>query len=238
MSEDGPQTYLHNKLRCFWQLSLVLLLLLCSYCCTVQGLRSDPIAEHWTMRLRGQLPQRQKPRPGCTYNIAELGDSCIVDDVEGREGEKTGEKKKKNSLCGVLDLDPWHTVMVTLPFPATTPRLSGDAAAVAAAVVAAVVAAMAADVFASAVFSTMVPLRMGGLMAGVGAGVGVGEGAGESERVMVNPMAGLVTGGEVTLSALSSASRRESGIKKHKSNIIIRTASVKMTIKTRKSLPQ
>ena len=103
--------------------------------------------------------------------------------------------------------------MVTLPFPATTPRLSGDIAAAAAAVVAVVTVAAAADVFASAVFSTMVPLRMGGLTAGVGAGVGVsvGVGAGESERVMVNPMAGLVTGGEVTLSALSSASRREGG---------------------------
>ena len=128
------------------------------------------------------------------------------------EEEKT--RRKKNSLCGVLDLDHWHTVMVTLPFPATTPRLSGDTAAVAAAVVAVVDVAVAADVFASAVFRMMVPLRMGGLTAGVGAGVGVGEGAGESERVMVNPMAGLVTGGEVTLSALSSASRREGGEKK------------------------
>ena len=123
--------------------------------------------------------------------------------------------------------------MVTLPFPAITPRLSGDTAAVVAAVVTVVVAAVAADVFASAVFSTMVPLRMGGLTAGVGAGVGVGEGAGESERVMVNPTAGLVTGGEVTLSALSSASRRErGGEKQNKSNIIIRTAPVKMMIKT------
>lgn len=161
------------------------------------------------MQLQGQLPQRQKPCPGCAYNTAEPGDPCNVDDMEGRERKK---RKKTNSLCGVLDLDPWHTVMVTLPFPATTPRLSGDIAA-AAAVVAVVTVAAAADVFASAVFSTMVPLRMGGLTAGVGAGVGVsvGVGAGESERVMVNPMAGLVTGGEVTLSALSSASRREGG---------------------------
>ena len=86
---------------------------------------------------------------------------------------REGKGKKKNSRCGVLDLDLWHTVMVTLPFPPTTPRLSGDAAAavVVVVVVGAVVVAVVADV-ASAVFSTMVPLLMGGLTAGVGVGVG------------------------------------------------------------------
>ena len=35
---------------------------------------------------------------------------------------------------------------------------------------------------------------------------------GESERVMVNPIAGLVTGGEVTLSPLSSVSQKKKNL--------------------------
>ena len=73
-----------------------------------------------------------------------------------------------------------------------------------------VVAVAAAD--ASAVFNVMVPLLMGGLLLGVGVGVGLGceVGMGALERVMVEPMAGLLAAGEVVLSVLPSAKRPSS----------------------------